>query len=377
VNLLADENSRLFFGTTTRFLEGHMPISEVRRLKDDPAGFDRRWWQQGASLGWTSLLVDEEDEGGSVSGNGVRDLSLVAEAFGRNVAPGPLCGTNVVAHAVSYGGRDAHTEALTALINGSSVGAWAYQDAGGTWDPRRPTMKASRRGDSFVLDGTKTCVEYGAQADLLLVTAVVDGAPAQFLVPTDTPGVSTDARGSLDLVRRYADVTFTEVTLNAAALVGTLAGAAAALARQLDLVLTLQAAEMAGATSAVFEMTVGWAETRFAFGRPLWSYQALKHRFADMKMWVEACQATADAASAALGEGQADGHRLATIAKAYVGERSPEVIQDCVQLHGGIGVTWDHDIHLYLRRVTSDREMYGSPRIHFSRLGTKLLEEAE
>jgi alkylation response protein AidB-like acyl-CoA dehydrogenase len=228
-----------------------------------------------------------------------------------------------------------------------------------------------------VLNGTKTCVEYGAQADQLLVTVVVDGGPAQFLVPADTPGVSTDARGSLDLVRRYADVTFTEVILNASALVGPLAGTEAALAQQLALVLTLQAAEMAGATSAVFEMTVGWAGTRFAFGRPLWSYQALKHRFADMKMWVEACQATADAASAALGEGQSDGHRLAAIAKAYVGERSPEVIQDCVQLHGGIGVTWDHDIHLYLRRVTSDREMYGSPRIHFSRLGAKLLEEAK
>ena len=133
---------------------------------------------------------------------------------------------------------------------------------------------------------------------------------------------------------------------------------------------------MAGAGAEVFEFTTGYAAERFSFGRPLHSYQALKHRFADMRVWLEASQATTSAAAQALHRGDPDGEILAAVAKAYVGDRIPEVVQDCVQMHGGIGVTWDHDLHLYLRRITVDRGMYGVPDDHLQRVGAALVKAA-
>jgi alkylation response protein AidB-like acyl-CoA dehydrogenase len=130
----------------------------------------------------------------------------------------------------------------------------------------------------------------------------------------------------------------------------------------------LQCAEMVGAIDRVFQFTVQWAFDRYSFGRPLASYQALKHRFADMKMWLEAAQATANAAAKAVQARGGDAAELVSVAKAYIGQRATDIVQDCVQLHGGIGVTWEHDLHLYLRRVTVDRMTWGTPSEHRRRL---------
>src|SRR5262249_52750183 len=139
-----------------------------------------------------------------------------------------------------------------------------------------------------------------------------------------------------------------------------------------QLALAVQCAEMVGAIDRVFEFTVQWAFDRYSFGRPLASYQALKHRFADMKMWLEACHGTATAAARAVDGGAADASELVSVAKAYIGDQAPELVQDCVQLHGGIGITWEHDIHLYLRRVTQDRSLYGAPAQHRDRVAALL-----
>ncbi len=144
--------------------------------------------------------------------------------------------------------------------------------------------------------------------------------------------------------------------------------AEAAVNRQVQIAVALQCAETAGAIQRVFEFTVQWAFDRYSFGRPLASYQALKHRFADMKLWLEACQATAGAAAHAAAQQAEDADELASVAKSYVGPRATDLIQDCVQLHGGIGVTWEHDIHLYLRRATVNRAMFGTPSEHRRRL---------
>ena len=168
----------------------------------------------------------------------------------------------------------------------------------------------------------------------------------------------------LDLVRRYAKVDFTDVAVPRSALLGVEGEARPAIERQLRTALILQCAEMVGATERVFDFTVQYAFDRYSFGRPLASYQALKHRFADMKLWLESALAiTVDASKA--GD---DASEMAAIAKAYVAEQCPEIIQDCVQMHGGIGVTWDHDLHLYLRRVTTHRQIYGQPAEHRDRV---------
>jgi alkylation response protein AidB-like acyl-CoA dehydrogenase len=127
-----------------------------------------------------------------------------------------------------------------------------------------------------------------------------------------------------------------------------------------------------GATDRVFETTLAYMFDRFSFGRPLASYQALKHRFADAKLWLEACRATTAAAARAVHEDAPDATELVSAAKSYVGDKATEIIQECVQMHGGMGVTWEHDIHLYLRRVTQNRVMYGTPIEHRERIATLL-----
>jgi alkylation response protein AidB-like acyl-CoA dehydrogenase len=132
----------------------------------------------------------------------------------------------------------------------------------------------------------------------------------------------------------------------------------------------LQCAEMVGATDRVFEFTVEYAQDRYSFGRPLVSYQALKHRFADMKMWLEASHASAVAAARSVDSESASAPELISVAKSYIGDHTPFIMQECVQLHGGIGVTWDHDLHLYLRRLVVDRAQFGTPRDHRERVAS-------
>ncbi|HEX3898841.1 MAG TPA: acyl-CoA dehydrogenase family protein [Mycobacteriales bacterium] len=360
LELTADQE--LLRDTTRRFLQASMPLSAVRSLADDPSGFDRGWWKKGAELGWTSLLVPEARGGGSVSGEGLRDLALVAEEMGAMVSPGPLIPTNVVAQTLAIDGAgDLADRVLSGLLAGELVASWCVAEPGPPIDPDRVELRAERDGDDFVLDGVKRPVEAASEADWLLATASGPGGPSQFLVPTSSPGLQVVPLRGLDLVRRNAEVRFNGVRVSQSAVVGAPGGASAAFERQLQTALVLQCAEIVGATERVFELTVQYAFDRLSFGRPLASYQALKHRFADLKLWVESAQAITVDATRAVQANAADASSVARIAKAYVGERCPELIQDCIQLHGGIGVTWEHDLHLYLRRVVLHRQTYGDP----------------
>ena len=155
-------------------------------------------------------------------------------------------------------------------------------------------------------------------------------------------------------------------------MVGTVGGAGPDVERQLQIGLVLQNAETVGATERVFEFTLEYCRDRVSFGRPIGSYQALKHRLADIKLWLEACHGTATASARAVATRSGDASELVSVAKSYIGDRCPAIIQDCVQMHGGIGVTWDADLHLYLRRVAQNAALYGSVRQHRERLATLL-----
>jgi len=355
-------DQELLRDTTSKFLQSSVPLTEVRALAANPAGFDRGWWRKGADLGWTSLLVDEERGGGSVSGEGLRDLALVAEEMGAMVSPGLLIPTNVVAQTLS---RDASDEladgVLPGLLSGDTVATWCVAEPGRPVTPAGMTLRARPDGDEFVLDGVKSPVEAGGEADWLLVSATGPDGLSQFLVPSSAPGLAITSLRGLDLVRRNAEIRFDNVRVPAAAVVGVLGGASLSFERQIQTTLLLQCAEIVGATERVFDFTVQYAFDRSSFGRALASYQALKHRFADMKLWVESAQAITVDAARAVQAGAPDAAEVVRIAKAYVSERCPELIQDCIQMHGGIGVTWDHDLHLYLRRVVLHRQTYADP----------------
>jgi alkylation response protein AidB-like acyl-CoA dehydrogenase len=357
------DDQQLFRETTVRYLTEHAPVAEVRRLRDDPAGFEEKYWRGGADLGWTSLLVDEAHGGGTISGSGLHDLAVIAYEFGRHAAPGPLLATNIVASALS--GSEAHATLLAELIAGTAIASPATG----------PTVTVD--DDTLVIDGVARPVESAAQATHFLVTPPTFGpsgpdsgphAPKvgamQVLVPAATARVTIEAMGTVDLTRRFGVVTFDNVRVPLDAEVDGPSD------RQHLMALVLSTAESVGAMQAGFDMTVEWAFDRYSFGRPLSSYQALKHKYADMKVWLEASHAISAEAVAAVADGAPDAEEVASVAKAYVGEAGSQLLHDCVQMHGGIGVTFDHDLHLFLRRHTVNRTLHGTPSEHRQRVAT-------
>ncbi|MBB3752838.1 alkylation response protein AidB-like acyl-CoA dehydrogenase [Mycolicibacterium sp. BK634] len=358
---VANPEQLLFVSTTQAFLEKEASLSKVRELHAADTSFDTAWWQRAAELGWASLLVPEELGGGSVSGDGLADLALVAEQIGHSVAPGPLHPVSVVLAGLVEA-PEGHEETIEALVSGELVASWAVYEPRKPLSPLTPGVTATRTESGYRIDGVKDRVEAGAEAGVFLVVADFEGAPRQFLVPADRATVTEQQ--SVDMVKRYARVEFSGVDVDETAVVGDAAQTPAIIERQRQVALVLQCAEIVGILDTVLAMTTQWMFDRHSFGRPLASYQALKHRLADMKMWFEACRATTAGAVAAVSARADDAALLVSVAKAYVAERAPVMLQDCVQLHGGIGVTWEHDLHLFLRRTALYRALYGSPDDH-------------
>jgi alkylation response protein AidB-like acyl-CoA dehydrogenase len=361
--------------TTAKFLDEQVPVADVRHLRHDPAGFDDRYWRRGAELGWTSLLVAEEHGGGSVSGAGVVDLTLLAYEFGRRAAPGPFLSTNVVASALDAAGSATHEAVLQGLLTGEVVATWCEREPPPHDDLGAVTLEIRIEGSELVLNGSKRPAEFAAQAHQLLVTGRSDGGLTQVLVPAHAPGVTVVPLHTVDLTRRLAAVTFDDVRVPREAVVGEVGGASEAVERQLQLAIVILTSETVGAMQTAFDMTVEWAFDRYTFGRPIASYQALKHRFADLKAGLEASHAIADAAAAAVQARSPQAAELASAAKAFVGGYGTTLLHECVQLHGGIGLTFELDLHLYLRRATLNRVLYGSPAEHRRRIGRAVVRD--
>ena len=359
----ANPERLLFASTTESFLEKEASLSRLRELHAAGTSFEPGWWRRAAELGWTSLLVPEEFGGGSVSGDGVADLALVAELAGQTVAPGPLHPVSTVLAGLVESPEN-HEATIESLVSGEIVGSWAVYEPGQPWSPLTATVTATRTETGYRIDGVKDRVEAGAESGVLLVVAQCDGAVRQFLVPTDAPGVRVAPQRSIDMVKSYARVHFDGVEVDESAVVGAPGQTRDLITRQSQIALILQCAEIVGILETVLAFTIQWGFDRHSFGRPIGSYQALKHKYADLKIWFEACRATTTAAVAEVASRSAGAEMAASVAKSYVGEHAPGMLQDCVQLHGGIGVTWEHDLHLFLRRVTLYRSMFGTPEDH-------------
>jgi alkylation response protein AidB-like acyl-CoA dehydrogenase len=357
-------DQELLRDTTARFLTARVPLSRQRKeLRHDPAGFEPEYWTAGAELGWTMMLVGEADGGGSVSGRGAVDLALIAYELGRHAAPGPLVDCNVVAAALAGRTGELHSTALAEVLAGRAIASACFGWA--PWQrPDQAGITIRRDGGDLVIDGAVRPVESARQARYFLVGGRSEVGVSQVLIPSDAAGVEIRGLKGMDVTRRFAAVSFDQVRAPAAALVGEYGRAAGQVARQIDQAAVILSAEAVGAMDAAFEMTLDWAFNRYTFGRALVSYQALKHRFADLKSWLEASHAIADAAAEAVADGDAQASEKASAAKSYIGVQGPELAQDCVQLHGGIGVTYEHDLHFFLRRVTLNSLLYGTPAEH-------------
>jgi alkylation response protein AidB-like acyl-CoA dehydrogenase len=291
----------------------------------------------------------------------------VAEELGRGVCGGPFLPVNVFGFAVSTFGTDDQRAMLPGLVAGELIGAWCLGGADGSWSGDALSAEPAAAG-AYVLSGTSSYVQDAANADVLLVTAGGADGVSQFLVPTGTAGVTVTPLGTLDLSRRLAEVRFDKVAVDHSSLLGEFGRAAVAVERQRQVALVLQCAETVGVADHVLDFTVQYAKDRMAFGRPIGSYQALKHRFADHAMWLEASKATSSYAAHAVQEQREDAAMAVSVAKAHVARTATATVHDCIQMHGGIGMTWEHDIHLYMRRAVSNEALFGTPQEHCQRL---------
>ncbi|MGI9641192.1 MAG: acyl-CoA dehydrogenase family protein [Acidimicrobiia bacterium] len=355
--------------TVRRFIESEVPLTTVRELYDDPNGFNRDWWREAASLGWTSPFIPEAQGGGTLSGRPCSDAVIIAEEIGRLVAPGPFLPTNVVAAAVARSGNESLIEdVLPGLAEGGTFAAWAFAEPGDCWEPECFKTTITVAGDTVTVSGEKAYVEAANVADHFLVTGRGEGGLTQVLVPADASGVQVIPGRSIDMTRRYGRVRFAATEVHTDSVLGPHDSAEPAVAAQLQLALTLQCAEMVGVAEQTLDTTIAYGRERFAFGRPIVSFQALKHRIADMALWIEGSKAVGEELVHAVGDARSDAGILASVAKVHIGRRCLDIVDDCVQITGGMGVTWEHDIHMYSRRAAVDRAMFGSPELHRHRL---------
>jgi alkylation response protein AidB-like acyl-CoA dehydrogenase len=369
VDVTATEDQLMLRDMTRRFLEERAPIGALRRLVDAGGRIDRDSWREGSGLGWVALFVPEAHGGIAEAAQGVVDAAIVAEELGRVVFSGPFLSSSVVAFAVAQAGSGEQQAAvLPALASGDTLAAWCLAGKGASEGAEAGSVRVIPSGEGYVLDGIAAYVEDAEVADLLLVTAAGEDGISQLLVPADTPGISITPLEALDLGRRLADVRFESVSVPADALLGTLGGAAEQVERQLQVALALQCAETVGVTDRALEFTLEWVKQRYAFNRPIGSFQGLKHRLADHAAQLEGAKAAAAHAARSVQENAPDAAIAVSVAKSHCGRFATEIIRDCVQMHGGIGVTWEHDIHFYLRRAVSNEQLWGTPAVHHERL---------
>ena len=361
---LTDEQ-KLLRETTIRFITDTCPLDQVRRLCEGQAELDPGYHSTAAELGWFSMLVPEDRGGANLSGEGLRDLAIVAEERGRWLQQGPFVGTNILAHALGAAPSRDNDDILDRLLNGEASAAWVM--GASSWSAG-PGIDATRDGNEYRLAGQVRMVQEAAGADYLLVSARESAATGQFLLAADHGGVTVAPVRSLDITQRFATVTLDDAVVAQSAMLGNAVNAEDALARQLAIALVLIVAETVGAADALFSLTTEYTKQRTAFGRPIGSFQALKHQLADLSLALESSKAIAVEATRGVQSGSADGRMLASIAKVWTSEMATEVAQGCLQLFGGIGYTWEHDLHLYLRRLTINNLLYGSPRWHRSRI---------
>ncbi len=364
----ASDDQRALLEVSSRFMEDACPLTVVRDSEQRDAAFSDNYRRQAAELGWFSMLVPEALGGGSISENGLLDAALIAAKRGALLQPGSFVGTNVTALAVAEAGTDElRQKVLQRLVTGEASASWAIASA----DNRRLDggVTAKQRAEGgLTLSGTKTAVQDVEPSSLLLVTFESPAGTALAVVEVESPGVSVTPLESLDLSRTFSEIRFDDVTVPSDAIVGAPGAIGDLLDRLLATAATLTAAEAVGAMDHEFDMTVQYAKDRIAFGRPIGSFQAVKHLLADTSLAVEMSKSVVLAAARSLGSDDGYGPEAASIAKALVGDAAVDLAQNCFQVFGGIGYTWEHDQHLYLRRLTTDAGLYGDASWHRERL---------
>ncbi len=347
------------------------PPSFVREVVEKGASADDLWAAM-VDLDWTALTIDPEHGG---LGLGFVELAVVVEELGRAIAPGPFLPTvSQFVPAIREAGTTAQQQRfLGDVAAGRITGTLAVAEESGSWAGEDVGLVARRHGDGWLLDGSKHYVAEGATATELVVAARLDGTEgpdglALFVVPRDA--VVATAVQTLDASRQYATVSLDGVTVGPDRALGEPGSCALVLARVVEEASTALALEMVGTCQSIFDIALEHAKTREQFGSPIGSFQAMKHKFADMFVALESARAVCYFASATLAEDDERRTLAVSMAKAAAGDCQRLLAQEGIQSLGGIGFTWEHDMHLYVKRAKSGDAVFGTARQHRARVAT-------
>jgi alkylation response protein AidB-like acyl-CoA dehydrogenase len=343
-----------------RFLTDRSPTTEVRRLMESPDGWDRAGWHAlNTQLGLTAVHVPEAHGG---QGFGYSELGIVLEEAGRALLCAPLLATTLAASAIMNAGTAEQQAALLpGIAAGDTIATLAVAEDGGGWDAAGVSLTATRGGDGWRLDGGKSYVLDGATADLIVVLARGPQGLSFFTVAGDAPGLARRALKTIDTTRRLARLSFAGV---AATPLGAPGGAAEPFARTMLQAAAMLSNEMVGGAERLRLDALDYAKLRYQFGRPIASFQSLKHKAADMLVDVELAKAAAYYAAAALDEGDDDLAMVCHLAKAAASEAYLQTAIHAVQIHGGIGFTWDNDTQLWFKRAKGSEVLFGDAHAH-------------
>jgi alkylation response protein AidB-like acyl-CoA dehydrogenase len=365
------EEQELLQRSAREFLERECPPAFVREVAKSDDGYPRGFYAKMAELGWAGLVVPEAHGG---AGLALVDLALLVEEMGRAVVPGPFLSSAVLATlAIAHGGSAAQKKTwLPKLAAGEAVATLALTEDGDRLDADGIQTKAKKSRGAYRLSGTKMFVGDAAVADVLVVAARSGGRGEQgvslFLVPRDTPGVLVKPLQSLDLTRRPAEVELKNVEVPAAALLGAEAKAWRTVARVLDAAAVVLAADSLGGAEKALEMAVAYAKVREQFGRPIGSFQAVKHMSAEMVSEIEPARSLVWYAAYAFDALPREASKAASMAKARLSDVYSRATNLAVQIHGGIGFTWEHDMHLWYKRAKWNEYAFGDATYHRERL---------
>ncbi len=375
MDLVLTEEQEHLARTAREFVSGRSSLRRIRALRDagDADGFSRDLWREMAALGWLGIVIPEEYGG---AGLGYLDQMVVLEELGRGLMPEPMLSTVLLgATAFLLGGSAAQKKGeLPAIASGERLVTVAHQEARSRYDHRRVETKATKAGSGWVIAGEKIQVPDGAAADRLIVSARTAGAAGDatgitlFVLRPDTPGVTVERQSRIDS-RNVALVRLDDVRVDGDAVLGAVDAGGDLLGRVIDRATIGLTAEMLGAMAAAFEMTNQYLKTRVQFGVPIGSFQALKHRAAKMYIEIELARSAVMGAHRVLDE-QADDQkvaRLASLAKARCSDAFVLIANECVQMHGGIGVTDEADIGFYFKRARVAEMTFGDAAWHRER----------
>jgi alkylation response protein AidB-like acyl-CoA dehydrogenase len=353
-------------GLTREFLTRESTPRAVRTLMEDPKGFSDATWQQIADMGLPGLAIDAGYGG---QGLGMIELALVLEEMGRAAFPGPFFATSVLAAtAIAASGQENQmARYLPDIASGRTKATLALIEDALAWTPSGVKMRAERRGDQFVLSGTKRFVPFAHVAGLILVVARTgsgDDGTTVFALPGDAAGLSQTPNVEMDHTTRTSTLTLDGVSVPADAVIGQIDRGWEVVGPTLQRAAVGAAAEMLGAARRCMEMSIEYAKVRHQFGQPIGAFQAIKHACAEMLLEVENSHAATYYAAWALDAGSPDAALAVSAAKAYVGDASRKVCGSSIQVHGGIGFTWEYDLHLYVKRAKHLEPLYGDADFH-------------